>query len=54
MSFDFATALFIAAVVTGFIWGLDRLVWARRRIAEGDSSEPLLVEYSRSFFPVIA
>lgn len=54
MSFDFATALFVAALVTGFIWGLDRLVWARRRIAEGDSAEPLLVEYSRSFFPVIA
>ncbi len=54
MSFDFATALFVAALVTGFIWGLDRLVWARRRIAAGDSSEPLMVEYSRSFFPVIA
>ena len=54
MNFDFATALAIAGLVTGVIWGLDRLLFSRRRAAAGTAAcEPLLVEYSRSFFPVI-
>ena len=46
-------ALFMVAILafTGLVWLLDVLVLRRRR-AEG-AVEPLLVEYSKSFFPVI-
>lgn len=54
MNFDFATALALAGLATGVIWAIDRLVFVRRRAAAGrGDTEPLLVEYSRSFFPVI-
>ncbi len=69
MSFDFPTFLVAATFLTGGIWLLDALLWApkRRRLAAaaGSSSgegaetttggykEPVLVEYARSFFPVI-
>ena len=57
MQFDFPTILFLAALVTGLIWGLDALLFARRRqarAADGErAKEPLIVEYSRSFFPII-
>lgn len=57
MQFDFPTILFLAALVTGVIWGLDALLFARRRAAraseERPAKEPLIVEYSRSFFPII-
>lgn len=56
MHFDFAALLVILTVLTGVIWAVDALVFAPRRLA-GESSarakEPLAVEYSRSFFPVI-
>jgi len=58
MSIDFALLLFIGVVVTGAIWGYDALVAApRRRRSEPDADrragEPVIVEYSRSFFPVL-
>jgi signal peptidase I len=66
MNFDFPTILVVATLVTGGIWLLDALLFAPKRRArtetvEGEDgkvkkvgpSEPLLVEYSRSFFPVI-
>jgi signal peptidase I len=48
---NFALILFIALVVTGGIWLLDVLLF--RRYRDRDAKEPLLVEYARSFFPVI-
>lgn len=48
---NFALIMLIALVVTGVIWLTDHLFWRPRR-ATG-AKEPLLVEYSRSFFPVI-
>src|SRR5512139_3426017 len=48
---NFALILFIALAVTGGIWLLDALVLKRSR-AKG-AREPLLVEYAKSFFPVI-
>lgn len=51
--FDFELALVIATLVTGGVWLLDKLAWRPRREAAGDASEPVLVEYSRSFFPII-
>jgi signal peptidase I len=51
--FDFELALVIATVLTGAIWLLDKLLWRPRRLAVGKESEPVVVEYSRSFFPII-
>ncbi len=51
MDFDFAAFLVLATALTGAIWALDVLVFAKRRVSE--AKEPLVVEYARSFFPVI-
>ncbi len=48
---NFALILFIALVVTGGIWLLDALLLKRSRSPQ--AREPLLVEYAKSFFPVI-
>ncbi|AAZ98041.1 peptidase S26A, signal peptidase I [Thiobacillus denitrificans ATCC 25259] len=48
---NFALILFVALVVTGGIWLLDALLLKRGR--DKDAREPLLVEYAKSFFPVI-
>jgi len=48
---NFALILFIALVVTGAIWLLDTLTAGRKR--PKDAKLPLLVDYSKSFFPVI-
>ncbi len=60
MIFDFSFILVVATLVTGIIWGLDSLFWKPKRVqraqAAGDPAtvrEPILVEYARSFFPVI-
>ncbi len=48
---NFALILFIALVVTGAIWLLDALTAGRRR--PKDAKLPWLVDYAKSFFPVI-
>ncbi len=48
---NFALILFIALAITGSIWLLDALLLKRRR--DRNAREPLLVEYAKSFFPVI-
>lgn len=48
---NFALILFVALVVTGLIWLLDLVLLKRHRAP--DDKEPMLVEYARSFFPVI-
>jgi signal peptidase I len=63
MNFDFPLLLVILTFVTGGIWLLDALLFARLRRREeiestvddgvGTAKEPVLVEYARSFFPVI-
>jgi signal peptidase I len=58
---DFSLMLVVVGAVSGVIWGLDRLFFARGRRAAaarfGTASdrvrEPIAVEYARSFFPVI-
>lgn len=52
---DFALVLFIALVVTGFFVAWDRFVRRPRLRREGDETarEPILIEYSKAFFPVI-
>jgi signal peptidase I len=51
MIFDFAFFLVLATFVTGIIWAFD--VAAFRRHRAPDAKEPIVVEYARSFFPVI-
>jgi len=58
VDFDFAAILVGLTALTGVVWGLDRLLFAKRRhrLAEAtgqEPREPLMVEYARSFFPVI-
>lgn len=48
---NFALFMLIALLVTGAIWLLDKL-WLHKTRAIG-AKEPMLVEYSKSFFPVI-
>ncbi|MDY0066447.1 MAG: signal peptidase I [Steroidobacteraceae bacterium] len=57
MVFDFSFILVVATLATGLIWGLDALLWRRKRQAAAAGAqqprEPVIVEYARSFFPVI-
>jgi signal peptidase I len=62
VNFDFAALLVGLAAFTGIVWGIDALFFAKARAerAQAGSSlgtevvrEPVIVEYSRSFFPVI-
>jgi signal peptidase I len=57
---DFSLILVLATVVTGGIWLLDAFVLRRRRLAgvaegepEATAKEPVIVEYARSFFPIV-
>lgn len=63
MIFDFSFILVAATAVTGLIWALDSWLFKSKRLAaagpgnamndvEG-AREPVVVEYARSFFPVI-
>jgi len=53
----FEIVLVVLTFATGIIWLLDRMFLAKRRAArEGllETKEPVLVDYSRAFFPVLA
>ena len=68
MDFDFSAIMLLAVVVTGIIWAVDIAMLKPKRVAAGEAlqgegnsqavveqayKEPVLVEYARSFFPVI-
>lgn len=54
MNFDFELILFYATLIAGFIALVDILFFAKKRKASGKASKlPLLVDYARSFFPVL-
>lgn len=60
MNIDFSVVFIVAGVITGGIWALDAWVFAPRRAmatAAGGipetRDEPVIVEYARSFFPII-
>ena len=53
MYFDFSAFLVAATLGSGLVVLVDKLFWRRQRLANGIESEPVLVEYSRSFFPVL-
>ena len=58
---DFSLLLVIATTISGLIRCLDSVIFKRRRVAlesefssgQKYRSEPILVEYARSFFPVL-
>jgi len=55
--FDFSFVLVVAALVSGLIWAADVWYFRPRRLAAAGSAappaEPALVDYARSFFPII-
>ncbi|MES9872711.1 MAG: signal peptidase I, partial [Candidatus Sedimenticola sp. 6PFRAG7] len=59
MNLDFPAFLVAATFLTGIIWLIDALFFASKRQQGNLDSEnpavrePLLVEYSKSFFPII-
>ncbi len=54
----FETILVTLTVLSGLVWLLDKLFLAKRRAAAAgpldEVKEPLLVDYSKAFFPVLA
>ncbi len=60
MVVDFSFILVAATLVTGLIWAIDSIAFKPQRVRAAQQSgadkvrEPILVEYARSFFPVIA
>lgn len=50
---DFSSLLAAATVVTGLIWAIDSLFFKRKREQAGERPLPKLVEYSKSFFPIL-
>jgi signal peptidase I len=54
LDLDFAALLVALTLFTGVVWSIDHFGFRRRRLARNpDAKEPVLVEYCRSFFPVI-
>lgn len=47
----FALFMIVILAVTGLIWLLDSLIWRKKRAV--GAPDPVIVEYSKSFFPVI-
>ncbi len=53
MDFDFSFFLVVATLVTGIIWGGYRLILKYSPPSPEEKKEPILVEYARSFFPIV-
>ena len=59
MNLDFALILVVLTFLTGLIWALDSLMFRQRRMnrearaGNPPGHEPVVVEYSRSLFPVL-
>jgi len=53
MDFDFSFFLLVATVVTGIIWGGYLLMLKSTGATFDEENEPLIVEYARSFFPIV-
>ena len=53
----FEIALVVLTLGSGLVLLLDKLFWAKQRAARGsllEDGEPVVVDYSRAFFPVLA
>jgi signal peptidase I len=53
MDYDFSFFLLCATVVTGVIWGGYLLILKSKGLSFDEKNEPVLVEYARSFFPIV-
>lgn len=60
MNVDFSLVLFVLVVVTGAIWLIDFLLFAKKRTTakssneqESASKEPIVLEYAKFLFPVV-
>jgi signal peptidase I len=53
MDIDFSLVLVVLVSVCGVIWLLDHFLLARKRKQAGKTEEPVVVEYAKSFFPVL-
>ena len=53
MDFDYAAILVMLTLASGLIWLADKLWFKKRRVMLGIQKEPLLIDYARSFFPVL-
>jgi len=53
MDYDFSFFLFAATIITGITWGGYCYYLKKNSQAYDLDNEPLLVEYARSFFPVV-
>jgi signal peptidase I len=53
----FEIILVVLTVLTGIVWLLDKLFFEKRRVAASglldDGKEPIVVDYSKAFFPVL-
>ena len=54
----FETILVALTALTGLIWLLDKLFFAKRRLAAAgvleEAREPVVVDYAKAFFPILA
>lgn len=53
MDIDFSLVLVVLVAICGFIWLLDSLLFAKARKQANETQEPVVVEYAKSFFPVL-
>lgn len=54
MIWDFSTLLFVATMVSGIIWLIDVKFFKKNRLQKNpNTKEPVLVDYARSFFPIL-
>ena len=53
MDFDFSFFLLVASIITGVVWGGYLLYLKSKNLPFDEENEPILVEYARSFFPVV-
>jgi len=59
MNIDFALVLVVLTSITGFVWLVDTVLFKQRRMDRSvqdsieQAREPVIVEYSRSLFPVL-
>jgi signal peptidase I len=55
LDLDFSALLVALTFFTGIVWAIDHFIFRPKRLAaDSEAREPVLVEYCRSFFPVIA
>jgi signal peptidase I len=53
MNLDFALILVLVTFISGVIWGIDSVFFRARRQQKEGAADPVVVEYARSFFPIL-